>query len=170
MACTSRGTQKSSILGEVPPRNPTSYPFIYHFWRKRYPFRIPSIDNWYPFHIPSLEPVADPGEGPGPPPLIPRPNWGPEGPKNFGEGPVPPYLRVWMTGPPPPPFLSQGLDPALRTLHPLNRNNRFPLEAWKRYPFQAEPPLIGHFREYPLPPGLHREVNGRGGFNTGESL
>ena len=26
-----------------------------HFSRKRYPFRIPSIDKWYPFHISCLE-------------------------------------------------------------------------------------------------------------------
>ena len=25
-------------------------------------------------------------------------------------------------------------------------------EAWKRYPFRAEPPRIGHYREYPPPP------------------
>ena len=24
-------------------------------------------------------------------------------------------------------------------------------EAWKRYPFRAEPPHTGHYREYPLP-------------------
>ena len=24
-------------------------------------------------------------------------------------------------------------------------------EAWKRYPFRAEPPHIGHYREHPLP-------------------
>ena len=24
-------------------------------------------------------------------------------------------------------------------------------KAWKRYPFQAEPPHIGHYREYPTP-------------------
>ena len=24
-------------------------------------------------------------------------------------------------------------------------------EAWKRYPFQAEPPRIGHYREFPPP-------------------
>ena len=27
-------------------------------------------------------------------------------------------------------------------------------EAWKRYPFRAEPPSIGHHREYPSPPGV----------------
>ena len=30
-------------------------PFIYHFSRKRYSFRIPSIDKWNSFHIPCLE-------------------------------------------------------------------------------------------------------------------
>ena len=36
--------------------------------------------------------------------------------KNFLEtAPSPPYLRVGMTGPPLPPSLSQGLDPALKT-------------------------------------------------------
>ena len=40
---------------QAPPRGPTPYPFtcIYHFSRKRYPFRTPSIDKWYPFHIQS---------------------------------------------------------------------------------------------------------------------
>ena len=28
---------------------------ILYFSRKRYPFRIPSIDEWYPFNIPCLE-------------------------------------------------------------------------------------------------------------------
>ena len=32
-------------------RGPTPYPFIYHFSRKRYPFRITSVDKWYPFYI-----------------------------------------------------------------------------------------------------------------------
>ena len=29
--------------------------FLYHFWKKRYPFRIPFFDKWYPFHTPSSE-------------------------------------------------------------------------------------------------------------------
>ena len=44
--------------GEAPPRGPTPYPFIYHFWQKTYPFRLPSFDKWCPFHrhiFPSLE-------------------------------------------------------------------------------------------------------------------
>ena len=45
------------LYGEAPPQGPIPYPFINHFSRKRYPFRIPrpSIDKWYPFHIPCLE-------------------------------------------------------------------------------------------------------------------
>ena len=31
-----------------PPPPPPPYPFTYHFWQKRYPFRIPSIDKWHP--------------------------------------------------------------------------------------------------------------------------
>ena len=37
------------LYGEVPPRGPNPYLFIYHFWEKRYPFRR----KWYPFHIPT---------------------------------------------------------------------------------------------------------------------
>ena len=36
-------------------------------------------------------------------------------------------------------------------------------ESWKRYPFRAEPPSLGHYREYPIPwasnpimRGIHR--------------
>ena len=48
-------------------------------------------------------PLADLGEGPGgPAPLIFRPNLTPKGPKKVFWSP-PPYLRVWMT--PPPPFI-----------------------------------------------------------------
>ena len=37
-------------------------------------------------------------EGPGGPPPICRPNWGPKGPKKiFFRQPPPPFLRVWMT-------------------------------------------------------------------------
>ena len=52
------GTQRSSIAGRL---RPMSHPFLfyvffsYHFLRKRYPFRLPSIDKRYPFHISSLE-------------------------------------------------------------------------------------------------------------------
>ena len=49
--------------------------------------------------------VADPGEAhEGPAPLIFRPNWGPKGRKNVfwrPRPPRPPFLRVWITGPPP---------------------------------------------------------------------
>ena len=39
-------------------------------------------------------------------------------------------------------------------LVPLGRALPFHIpEAWKRYPFWAEPPRMGHYREYPPPPG-----------------
>ena len=31
-----------------PFRPPPPYPFTYHFWQKRFPFGIPSIDKWHP--------------------------------------------------------------------------------------------------------------------------
>ena len=43
------------LYGEASHRGPTPYPFLYHFSRKRFPFRMPSIDKWHPFHITSLE-------------------------------------------------------------------------------------------------------------------
>ena len=66
------------------------------------------------------------GRGPAPPPpLIFRPKWGPKGPKKiFGRRPLP-YLRVWMTPPPPNP-LSEGLDPPLsRTVLDSGLHARF---------------------------------------------
>ena len=41
-----------------PEVQPLSYPFIYHFWQKRYPFRIhvpKSVDKCHTFHLLSLE-------------------------------------------------------------------------------------------------------------------
>ena len=56
-------------------------------------------------------PVADPGEWPGGrrPPLFLDQIEARRAEKNFGGDRSSPYLRVWMTAPPPP--LSQGLDP-----------------------------------------------------------
>ena len=49
------GVLNKFLYGKAPPQGPTPYPFIYHFLRKRYPFRTRSIDKWYFFHIPLLE-------------------------------------------------------------------------------------------------------------------
>ena len=60
------GTQQMFIRGGPtvqvccrPEVQPLTLSFTYHFlrkpFRKRYPFRIPSIDKWYPFHIPCFE-------------------------------------------------------------------------------------------------------------------
>ena len=55
-----------------------------------------------------------PGAGPGgPPPPIFRPSWGLKGRKKVFWRPDPPYLRIWMTAPPP---WSEGLDPPLQLL------------------------------------------------------
>ena len=51
-----RANQNENNNKKKLPENPTPYPFIYHFSRKRYPFRIPSIsDERCPFHKPFLE-------------------------------------------------------------------------------------------------------------------
>ena len=34
------GVLNKVLYGEAPPRGPTPYPLIYHFWQKSYPFRI----------------------------------------------------------------------------------------------------------------------------------
>ena len=49
------GVLKKVLYGEALPRDPTPYPFIYHFFQKRHPFRIPFIGKRHPFHIPSYE-------------------------------------------------------------------------------------------------------------------
>ena len=50
-----RGGRGTSILtqlhtGGCNPRS-TPYLFIYHFWRKKYPFRILVIEKCYPLHL-----------------------------------------------------------------------------------------------------------------------
>ena len=41
---------KDVLYGEAPPQGPTSYPFIYHFWQKRYPFCIQlNLSQWPPW-------------------------------------------------------------------------------------------------------------------------
>ena len=50
------GLLNKFLCGEAPPWGPTPHPFIYHFSRKRCPFRTPSIDKrWYPFYVPCSE-------------------------------------------------------------------------------------------------------------------
>ena len=50
------GVLQKWYTGRLHPEvRPLNYPFIYRFWQKSSPFRIPSIDKWYPFHTPSIE-------------------------------------------------------------------------------------------------------------------
>ena len=45
------GVLNKILYREAPPRGPTPYHFIYHFWQKRYSLYW----QWYPFHMPSLK-------------------------------------------------------------------------------------------------------------------
>ena len=45
-----QGVLNKCFYGEAPPRGPTTYPFMYHFSRKRYPFDIPSLELCIPFN------------------------------------------------------------------------------------------------------------------------
>ena len=41
---------KDVLYGEASPQGPTSYPFIYHFWQKKYPFCMQlNLSEWPPW-------------------------------------------------------------------------------------------------------------------------
>ena len=135
------GVHNKCLYGEARPRSPTPYPFIHHFSRKRYHFRIPSIDKWCPFHIPCLE------------------IWTP---LNYCKCTVfwiainyknRTFSRNVSTSPFGPFYRTNERFPYLFYILQLVKSLPFHIpEAWKRYPFRAEPPRIGDHREYP--PGL----------------
>ena len=62
--------------------------------------------------------MADLGEGPGggppPPRLVLDQTEARRAEKFFWRPALPPYLKIWMTTPLPPPPLSESLDPSLR--------------------------------------------------------
>ena len=41
-----------------------------------------------------------------------------------------------------------------------DQSDQFPYFTWnlKRYPFQVDPPCIGHYKEYPPPPAPHKDI------------
>ncbi len=43
------GVLQKVLYGEAPPQVLLPYPFIYHFWQKLYPFRIPLTEKGIPF-------------------------------------------------------------------------------------------------------------------------
>ena len=108
-----RGVLNQCLYGETPPLGPTPYPFTYHFSRKKYPLRIPSIEKCYPFHIPCRG-GSNGGTRIPTPTLILRPNWGQKGQKNFLDQ-VSHYLRVWMTATPHPPYTKVWISQYSRT-------------------------------------------------------
>ena len=69
--------------------------------------------------------VADLGEGPGGVPPFLDQTEARRADKKFLETspPPPPYLRVWMTRPPTPTPLSQGVDPALTRIFLAERQD-----------------------------------------------
>ena len=46
------------VYGKATPRGPTPYPFIYHFWQKRYPFRQETMTIVSCFRIPSIDQIV----------------------------------------------------------------------------------------------------------------
>ena len=54
------GYSTSIYTGRLCPEVQPLTLLIHHFWRKRYPFHIPSIDKWYPFHIRSMSTTLHP--------------------------------------------------------------------------------------------------------------
>ena len=129
---------------EAPHPGPTPSPqFIYHFWHRGYPFRIPSTDKWIPSHIPSMDLCI---------------------PFNCDKCSVFKYVINHKSE----YFLST--FPQLYEVHLvallglfIDRKDRFPYpfiievkslppfhipEAWQRYPFRAESPRLGHYRKY----------------------
>ena len=68
--------------------------------------------------------MADPGKGPGPPPLFSDQTEARRADKIFFVD-HPPLSKGLDDRPPPPPPLSQGLDPALLRVHSLYFSNNF---------------------------------------------
>ena len=77
------------------------------------------------FQVITFQTVVDPGEGPrgpGPSPLFLDQTEARRG-KNFFGGDRPlPYLRVWMTAPPPHPLISRSGSDTAKNMSPLQNN------------------------------------------------
>ena len=110
------------IIREARPRGPTPFYTINTVLTKKVCLHISCIEEWYPFHIFSLfqfclnytYTVADPGDGPRPPPNFLDKTATPRAVKNIYIGDL---------GPP----LSEGLDDNPPTPSPLN------LKVWIRH-------------------------------------
>ena len=138
------GSQQSFIWGGSAPGFQTLILLYPIFSRKRYPFLVPSIDNWYSFHKPRLELCI----------LLTAVN----------------VLSLKYSINHKTRTFSRLFDSHKKHLWALlgvfiYQNDRFPQpfhilqsvklppfnipKAWKRYPFRVEPPCIDYYREYP---------------------
>ena len=128
----------------APKSNPLPcLPFYVPFWPKSYPFYIPFIEKRYPFHKPTLEQCVSF--------LSP---WNEVNEQYYGKISSITWRNVKQTisviysvhdvkQPISLPFYIPHLVKSLPFYIP---------EVWKRHPFRAEPPRIGHHREYPFNP------------------
>ena len=146
------GVLDKVLCGEAPPAD------VHHFWRKRFPvagIHIPSIDKWYSFHELFIELCI---------------------PINCCKWTA---FKIWInhktrmffsTISQPKKFICKPFWfffnwskwqislPSHILQQVKSRYFHIP-EAWNRYPFRAEPPLMGNYREYPRGP-LCRCVTG----------
>ena len=129
------------LYGEALLWDPTPYPSVYHFWQKTYPFWTASIDKWYPFHISSLE------------------CWIPFNCckctlfKIWIDHKIRSFSQLFhgykvhllaLLG----QIQTKMTDfPTLSLVQLMKSPPIHIAEAWKRYPFQVEPPCISHYRE-----------------------
>ena len=131
-----RSTQESFIRGSS-----ARYPFIYHFWQTRYPFRISYIAKWYHFHRPSLE-LSIP----------------------FNCDPT--VFWIWINYITRTSTIPQQLSTSVGPFWPSYRQKwqiflpfhvlqilislpfHIPEDRWKKYSFREKPPGIDHYKEY----------------------
>ena len=168
-----RGTQQMFIQGGSAPRS-NPLPFYIPFFTKKVLLYIPSIDKWYPFHIPCKLGEGGGGgrgtqqmfiQGDSAPRSNPIPFYIPFFTKKVPRIPsidkwypfhIPclelciPFINFWA-------LLQTQMTDFLILQYTSTSKTPTLLYTWslKKVPISAEPPRIGHYREYlPLPPGV----------------
>ena len=129
----STGASRQSFIREAAPRGPAPYPFIFHFWHKRYPFHTPCLELCIPLNYCTCtvfkiwinhktRPFTQLFSQPCKASVV-----------LFGIF----YQPKWQFSLP------------LHILQQVKSHPSHTLKAWKWYPFRVEPLPKGHFREYP---------------------